>query len=94
MGKNVNTFEEFSEVNEKKSDKFKRGTKPPKNEKEITAEDIIDDFVKKTGLTKKEALKRLNKFAIKINKSKNKDEDTLKYKDEDRRTDIWEDEHE
>ena len=91
MRKNVNSFEEFDIVNEgKKGKEILLKFRQSKDEKEISVKDIIDDFIKKTGLTKKEAQKRLNKLAVEINKNK----DSSNWKDEDSRVDKWEDENE
>jgi hypothetical protein len=60
----------------------------------LSTKDIFDNFMKKTGLNKKDALKKLDEFALKLNKLKNKGNDSSNWKDEDYRVDKWEDENE
>lgn len=77
-------------------DKYKRGTKHPKDPNEITAEDIINDFMNKTGLSKEESLKLLDEFSEKMDKLKNKNggnsyTDEMRDKDFDYPKEGWKD---
>jgi hypothetical protein len=54
----------------RKTDPYKKGTKPPKSD-ELTAEYIIKGIADHMGVSVEEAIKKIEEFSIELKKLKN-----------------------